>query len=142
MPAEILTDRQVRLAKVEVGHRLLSDGRGLYLRVTATGGKSWVYRYKVGRKQTDLGLGPYPDKSLAAAREKALAMRRLRLDGQDPLASKRSGGLQRALSAARSVAFQDCAERYREAHRAGWRSAHHAGQRAGTLDEGAYPVIG
>src|SRR5438270_9945047 len=90
MTAERLTDRTARTAKVETGHKLLADGRGLYLRVTATGGKSWVYRYMANGQRHDMGLGPYPEVPLADAREKALAARRARLDGQDPLPSPAS----------------------------------------------------
>lgn len=48
-----------------------SDGEGLYLRVTKTGTKSWIHRFK-GR---DLGLGKWPDVSLDEARSKAAAKR-------------------------------------------------------------------
>jgi hypothetical protein len=34
-----------------------SDGGGLYLQVGATGSKSWVFRYKVGGKLHEMGLG-------------------------------------------------------------------------------------
>jgi len=43
----------------------------LYLRVGPTGSKSWIYRYRSGDQQHDLGLGPYPDITLADARERA-----------------------------------------------------------------------
>jgi integrase len=139
MPAERLTDRVARQAKAR---GMLADGRGLYLRVGPTGAKSWIYRYKVGRKQTDLGLGPYPDVGLAAARMKALALRQQRLNGTDPAAARRADRLRVVLQKARTITFRDCAERYMEAHRAGWRSAHHAQQWADTLANDAYPVLG
>ena len=36
-----------------------ADGNGLYLQVSKTGSKSWVYRYQVNRKQQWHGLGAY-----------------------------------------------------------------------------------
>jgi Arm DNA-binding domain len=49
-----------------------------------------MYRYSTAGKQTWLGLGPYPLVTLAQAREKAIDARRLRLEGNDPLAHRRN----------------------------------------------------
>jgi integrase-like protein len=40
------------------------------------------------------------------------------------------------------ITFKQCAERYIEAHKAGWKNAKHAAQWASTLETYAYPVIG
>ena len=64
------------------------DGRGLYLRIGLGGNKSWIYRFALGGKTRDMGLGPYPDIPLAEARERAAAQRKLRLDGTDPIAAR------------------------------------------------------
>jgi Arm DNA-binding domain len=84
--------RTGKLSAVEVtkakGPAVLHDGGGLYLRVSATGAKSWVFRFQIDGKRRDMGLGPFPDIPLAAARAKALAHRRQRHDGIDPLAAK------------------------------------------------------
>src|SRR5947207_15325475 len=84
-----LSDRTIRAAK-QPG--LYADGNGLYVKVTEAGTKSWIFRYRTGNRQHDLGLGGWPLVSLADAREKALAMQRLRLSGQDPLATTREAG--------------------------------------------------
>ena len=52
---------------------MLHDGGGLYLRITPTRAKSWVFRFQIAGKRRDMGLGPYPDVTLAEAREKAAA---------------------------------------------------------------------
>jgi integrase len=59
---------------------MLNDGGGLMLRVMATGGKSWVYRYMENGKSHDLGLGPLHIVSLAEAREAAAKLRRERFE--------------------------------------------------------------
>lgn len=46
---------------------LYNDGKGLYLQVTASGTKSWLYRYTFKGKTRDMGLGAYPGVSLAQA---------------------------------------------------------------------------
>jgi hypothetical protein len=72
--------RTGKLSAVEVakakGPAVLHDGGGLYLRVSATGAKSWVFRFQLDGKRRDMGLGPYPDISLAEARGKASAHRK------------------------------------------------------------------
>ena len=86
--AERLSARTVRTVK-ERG--LYADGKGLYLRIGPTGAKSWIYRYRSDGLRHDLGLGSYPDISLADARERATEQRKLRLNGQDPLYTRRAG---------------------------------------------------
>jgi Arm DNA-binding domain len=68
------------------------DGRGLYLRIGPSGNKSWIYRFALGGKTRDMGLGPYSDIPLAEARERAATWRKLRLDGIDPIAARHASG--------------------------------------------------
>ena len=65
------------------GPAVLHDGGGLYLRVSATGAKSWVFRYQLDGKRRDMGLGAFPAVSLAGARERAEAHRKQRAEGID-----------------------------------------------------------
>src|SRR6476659_5097341 len=66
-----------------------NDGRGLMLVVKASGSRSWVLRCQVNGRRRDIGLGSWPDVTLATAREKASETRRLMRDGGDPVAAKR-----------------------------------------------------
>ena len=63
-------------------------GRGLSLRVhrTATGRitKKWRERVRIDGRLTSIGLGPYPEVTLAEARRKALDNSRMVRLGQDP----------------------------------------------------------
>lgn len=127
-----LTARAVE-AKRQPG--LYLDGQGLHLRVTRAGTRSWIYRYRIAGRAHDLGLGPYPLISLADARERATAQRRLRLDGLDPLAARQA-------ARAKSMTFRQCAEAYIDAHRAGWRNPKHAAQWPATLDTYVFPIFG
>ena len=112
---------------------LVADGGGLYLRITPSGGKSWVFRFQLDGKRRDMGLGPYPDISLAAAREKARECRRLRLEGVDPIENRRAKRGAQRLADAKAMTFRQCAEAYIAAHRAGWRNPKHAAQWPSTL---------
>src|SRR6516162_2929262 len=104
------------------------DGRGLYLRIGPARNKSWIYRFALGGKTRDMGLGPYPDIPLAEARERVAAQRRLRLDGTDPIAARQAGRQHARLDAAKVMTFKACAESYIAAHQAGWKNPKHAAQ--------------
>lgn len=61
----MLTDRFVRSAQPG----LYSDARGLYLRVSDKGTRSWVLRVQAGGRESKMVLGRYPAMGLAEARE-------------------------------------------------------------------------
>ena len=44
---------------------------GLLLQITPTGARSWLLRTVVGDRRREIGLGGYPDTTLAQARERA-----------------------------------------------------------------------
>src|SRR5215831_2959708 len=73
-----------------VGPAVLHDGGGLYLRVSPTGSKSWTYRYQIAGRRRDMGIGGFPDVSLAEARQRAASLRAQVRDNIDPLEAKRS----------------------------------------------------
>lgn len=118
------------------------DGRGLYLHVGPTGGKSWIFRYQLEGKARQMGLGPYPDVGLQRAREKLAALRSEKADGVDPLDAKEARRAAAKAEAAKAITFKACAEKYIKANRAGWRNAKHAAQWTSTLTAYAFPVIG
>lgn len=111
------------------------DGRGLYLKVTPAGTKSWIFRWrdKVTGKLRDKGLGPVVDVSLEEAREAAGVCRRQVREGGDPIGIVRDQIQAARLERAKRLTFGECAERYIKAHRSGWRNAKHAEQWESTL---------
>jgi integrase len=129
-----------------------NDGGGLYLQISKLGGKSWVFRFvapgrprseKTGRAPTrEMGLGPTHTVSLAEAREKALACRKLVADGQDPVETRKEELMHAQLEAAKIASFATCASAYVKAHQAGWKNEKHGKQWTATLETYAYPVIG
>ena len=60
---------------------------GLYLQVSKSGSKSWLFRFKspLTTKQREMGLGSLNTISMAQARELAVECRRLVLAGLDPI---------------------------------------------------------
>src|ERR1051326_8018494 len=118
------------------------DGGGLFLQVSATGAKSWVFRFKEAGRLREMGLGPTHTIGLADARQRAQDCRKARLDGRDPIAERKALRLAAKLDAATAMTFKACAERYIASHRAGWRNAKHAAQWNTTLDTYVYPSFG
>lgn len=118
------------------------DGAGLYLQVSPTGSKSWVFRYTLNGRSREMGLGSFGTFSLAEARERAAAQRKLLADKIDPIEARDSLRRTATAEAARAVTFQVEAEAYIEAHRSGWKNAKHADQWGSTLETYAYPFIG
>lgn len=119
-----------------------ADGGGLYLQITASGSKSWVFRFKERGRLREMGLGPLHTVGLAEARQRAHECRKARLDGRDPIEVRRGERLNATLEAARAITFKGCAERYIAAHRAGWRNAKHAAQWTATLERYVHPCFG
>jgi integrase len=118
------------------------DGGGLYLQVSPTVSKSWIFRYTRHSKSHEMGLGSERDVSLAEARVKAAEARRQIVNGIDPLAAREGHRVQERLQKAGTTSFAECAKKFIAAHKAGWQNAKHAEQWQNTLDTYAGPVIG
>lgn len=118
------------------------DGAGLSLKVTKNGSKSWIYRYMLAGKAHWMGLGSYPDVSLAEAREKAAELRKLTRQNIDPLAEKRKQTSIIRASIAKFINFDKASEQYIDSHKSGWKNAKHAEQWTNTLKTYASPIIG
>ena len=89
-----------------------------------------------------MGLGDFELVSLKDARKKRDAAYGLVVDGVDPIDERSRRKAAQAAEKAKALTFKECAERYIEAHKAGWKSPKHAGQWSATLETYAYPVIG
>ena len=72
------------------GHHAVGGVAGLYLYVNEASARSWVLRIMVGEKRRHMGLGGYPDVTLAQAREKARQARDAVEAGVDPIAQRKS----------------------------------------------------
>lgn len=118
------------------------DGGGLWLQVTPTTSKSWIFRFMIDGKQHEMGLGSINTIDLAEARAKARECRRMLLEGVDPLAQRRSAKAARTLKEAKRITFDQCAAEYIDAHRGTWKNAKHVAQWKSTLATYAGPVIG
>ncbi len=135
-----------RLSALKVGRLkepgMYPDGAGLYLQVSGTGAKSWIYRFMLAGRAREMGLGPLHTVTLADARKLAQDARRLRLAGIDPIEERRQRLEALRAERARTVTFDEAAEAYIGAHEKGWRNAKHGAQWRATLKAYASPVFG
>jgi hypothetical protein len=81
-----LTDVKLRGLKTPGKH---FDGGGLYLEVTAAGGRYWRLKYRFGGKEKRLAFGVYPEVSLKTARERRTEARAILDRRQDPAVARR-----------------------------------------------------
>jgi integrase len=135
-----------RLSSLDVRNKkdkgLYPDGGNLYMQVTATGSKSWLFRYMLDGKARQMGLGSTQAISLSDARNKAEECRRLLNENIDPIENRKKQRMDAALESTLSKTFKECAEEYIESHKAGWKNKKHAQQWSNTLRDYVYPVFG
>lgn len=65
-----------------------ADGQGLWLVKRSQYAGKWVLRLSIAKKRREMGLGPWPEVSIAEARSKALEARAALRDGIDPVAAR------------------------------------------------------
>jgi hypothetical protein len=98
-----LTDTAIRKLKPEEKPYRISGGKGFFLEVSPQGGKLWRWAYRFEGKQKKLGLGRYPEVSLAAARESHSETRRLLASGVNPILHHSRTASNRRLNPAEGV---------------------------------------
>lgn len=144
-----LTARGVEAAKFvaqpgkKANSTSISDGKNLYLRVGANGSKSWIFRWHdrhVG-KVRELGLGSFPERSLAEAREKSAELRHAVLNNatREALAQIVKGPVDLKAKVFRDYAEALIADKVANPR---YKSKKHLGQWTATLEAYAYPHIG
>jgi len=121
---------------------LYGDGMGLWLKVTKSGTKSWIFRYSRNKKTYDIGLGSILTVSLSDARNKALEYRQMIQAGNDPLRTKQAEEIKNKRANNELITFEQCSVQYIDAHKAGWKNAKHAQQWTNTIKTYVLPVIG
>lgn len=119
-----------------------SDGNGLYLQVSRSQTKSWLFIYKIAGKKYEMGLGSISLKSLNEARLEAAQLKKQIAVGFHPLAEKRKKKQAELLIEVSSMTFQQCAQAYIHVNQHGWKNPKHIQQWQNTLNQYVYPIIG
>lgn len=141
----MLTD--IKAKRIKSGDKPFADGTvtGLRLLPSANSGRGkWQLRFVSPKtnKRRDMGLGAYPEVSIAQARERANEARRRIAQGLDPIEEQKR---QQALGASRAhqmLTFAAATLRVHEELKPGWANGKHADQWINTLAAYVLPVIG
>ncbi|WP_164521905.1 integrase arm-type DNA-binding domain-containing protein [Sphingomonas sp. ABOLE] len=131
----MLTDAKCRATKPTGKAYKLSDSRGLYLFVTATGYRSWRWKYRLRGKERALVLGAYPDMPLSRARDARDAAALMLRDGQDPSLVKKRG------APIGTPTLKQLAEDWIGVQKATW-VPRHARDVQRSLERDVFPVLG
>ena len=121
---------------------MYADGGGLYLQVSRSGTKSWIFRYALNGRAREMGLGPLHTITLAEARNLALEARRLKLARIDPIDARGADRQAKRLEDARAITFKQASTAYIQANKSGWKNPKHAAQWESTLTTYADPIFG
>jgi len=85
-----LTDSIIKSTQPTARPKRISDGRGMYLEISPAGGRLWRLKFRYAGKERRMSLGIYPDVSLAKARKRRDAARRLIAEGVNPVERRRA----------------------------------------------------
>ena len=116
---------------------VLHDGGGLMLDKAESGGK-WLYRYSIAGRQREMGLGAYPEVSIAAARvdrEKWVAVLQ---SGLDPISER----TRRLAAVGDGPTLQELVEMVFESRKAGLRGERERGRWMSPLRMHVLPKLG
>jgi hypothetical protein len=134
-----LSDLTIRKAKPSAKPQRIYDRDGLYLEVTPSGGKLWRQKYRFAGKEKRLAHGAYPEVSLADARERCRAARKLIAADIDPSLKRKADKAAGEDRARNSFEAIGCEWLTVKAH--GWVASHTEKQTL-RLEKHAFPLIG
>ncbi|MFP1131108.1 Arm DNA-binding domain-containing protein [Asticcacaulis sp. W401b] len=112
-----LTDSAIRSARPKAKPYKLSDGEGMFLLVTTSGGKLWRLKYRFSGQERLLAIGQYPVVGLKEARKRRDEARELLEEGIDPSLDKKRKAVAAAIQASNTfkvVALELCEKLERE----------------------------
>lgn len=135
----MLNETLIRKAKPTDTAYQLTDGRGLFLLVTPTGGKLWRWKYRFDGTQKQMSYGRHPDVPLVDARDRHAEARKLLAAGVDPMAKRKADKAEQRASEANS--FKTVAQLWLTHWRVG-KSERHADTTSRRLETNIYPAIG
>lgn len=115
---------------------------GLLMQITPNGGRTWLLRTTVGGRRREIGLGGFPDVTLAQARERAREAKDQIRQGIDPIEERRTVKAALATAQRRGLSFADATDRYLAAKLDAFKNPKHRDQWRNTLQTYAMPELG
>lgn len=115
---------------------------GLLMQVTANGAQSWLLRVRVGDKRREIGLGAFPEVSLAQAREKAAQARDAIRSGVDPVEARKAARLSLLAAQRQGMTFAQAFEKYAAKKLPELSTERYRDQWRATVEKYAIPELG
>lgn len=115
---------------------------GLLLQITPNGGRTWLLRAQVGEKRREIGLGGFPEVTLAMARERAREAKDKIRQGVDPVEQRKAARAALTVAQRRGLSFADAVDRYLAAKLDAFSNPKHRQQWRNTLEAHALPELG
>ena len=152
MPKKAKELSALSVAKIkENGRHAVGGVNGLHLRIV-NGSRAWVLRVVVGQRfdkngkqqlhRRDIGLGSYPEVSLAEARAKAHEMKAQIRNGNDPIQQKQDQLQALRIQKLRNRTFRECAQIVIANKSRELKNQKHIAQWSTTLETYIYPIFG
>ncbi|EPR85654.1 tyrosine-type recombinase/integrase [Acinetobacter gerneri] len=152
MPKKAKELSALSVAKIKGNGRHAVGGvNGLHLRIV-NDSRAWVLRVVVGQRfdengkqqlhRRDIGLGSYPEVSLAEARAKAHEMKAQIRNGNDPIKQKQDQLQALRIQKLRNRTFRECAQIVIANKSRELKNQKHIAQWSTTLETYIYPILG
>jgi integrase len=152
MPKKAKELSALSVAKIKGNGRHAVGGvNGLHLRIV-NDSRAWVLRVVVGQRfdengkqqlhRRDIGLGSYPEVSLAEARAKAHEMKAQIRNGNDPIQQKQDQLQALSIQKLRNRTFRECAQIVIANKSRELKNQKHIAQWSTTLETYIYPTLG
>ena len=130
-----LSDTQIKRIKPTTKPYKVSDGGGLFLWITPSGGRLWRWAYRYQGLAKLMTFGKYPDVTLAQARERHAEARKMLASGVDPMVERKTE------KAAISTSFQSVASLWL-AHWQDGKSLRHVAYVKRRMEADIFPKLG
>ena len=112
------------------------------MQVSDNGAQSWLLRVRVGDKRREIGLGAFPEVSLAKAREKAGQVKEAIRSGVDPVEARKAARSALLASQRKGLTFIEAFEKYAAKKLPELRTDRYRAQWRATVEKYAFPELG
>lgn len=124
------------------GRHAVGGVPGLLLVVRDTGAKSWILRVVAGSRRRNIGLGGYPEVSLATARDKARSVKNLIEQGLDPVQERKARRAALIRASISTMTFAQAATQCYNNKAPEFKSEKHSKDWTNSVNRHAIPIIG
>ncbi len=133
-----LTEVKIKSIKPSGKIERFHDSQGLYLELSAAGGKHWRWKYRFDGKEKRMTFGAWPEVSIRTAREMRDACRKALKEGLDPAAEKKQA---KPATGSGGRTFKAVADEWVKNQRNVW-AENHAKTVEERLTANVYPFVG